>query len=135
MFAAEWGTGQVFLSMLWFFLFFVWLWFLVTIFADIFRSPDLSGGGKALWTIFVLVLPFIGALTYLIARGHKMTEHARDEARMRDEMFRGYVEDVVATTNTTSNNGVSQLETLANLRREGVIDDDEFQRMKAKVVV
>ena len=66
---AEFGTGQVFWSMLWFFLFFIWIWMLIVIFGDIFRSPDLSGWGKALWSIFIIVLPYLGVFVYLIARG------------------------------------------------------------------
>ena len=78
--AAEWGTGQVFLSMLYFFLFFIWIWLLIVVFADIFRSHDLSGWAKAAWTIFVIVLPYLGVFVYLIARGHKMSEHAAEDA-------------------------------------------------------
>lgn len=131
MFAAEFGTGEVFLSMLWFFLFVLWIWLVIAIFADIFRSPDLSGWGKALWSIFVIVLPFLGVFTYLIARGRKMSEHAMDEARRRDEMFRSYVRDVAATAPSEAD----QLSKLASLKAEGVIDDEEFQRMKARVTV
>ena len=129
MVVAEFGTGQVFWSMLWFFMFFIWIWLLISIFSDIFRSPDLSGWGKALWSVFVIFLPYLGVFTYLIARGKKMSEHAMDEARARDEMFRGYVRDVVATTPSSAD----QLATLASLKADGVIDEAEFQRMKAKV--
>ena len=72
MLATEWGVGQVLWSMVWFFMFFLWIWLLIAIFGDVFRSQDLSGWGKALWTIFVIVTPFLGVLVYLIARGHKM---------------------------------------------------------------
>src|SRR3954451_16442819 len=98
MLASEWGTGQVFFSMLYFFLFFLWIWLVIVLFSDIFRSPDLSGWGKAGWSVFLIFLPFLGAFTYLIARGKQMSQHAADEARARDEMFRGYVRDAVATT-------------------------------------
>ena len=74
--ASEFGSGQVFWSMLWFFLFFIWIWILITVFADIFRSHDLSGWAKALWVIFVIFVPYLGVFVYLIARGHKMSEHA-----------------------------------------------------------
>ena len=57
MFAADWGSGQVFWSMLSFFLFFIWLWLLIIVFSDIFRSHDLSGGVKAIWVIFVILVP------------------------------------------------------------------------------
>ena len=69
---AEFGTGQVFWSMLWFFLFFIWIWMLFVVFGDIFRSHDLSGWAKALWSIFVIFVPYLGVFVYLIARGHKM---------------------------------------------------------------
>src|SRR6188472_4397586 len=74
--AAEWGTGEVFLSMIWFFLFFIWIWLLIVVFSDIFRSHDLSGWAKALWVLFVVFLPYLGVFVYLIARGRKMSEHA-----------------------------------------------------------
>jgi hypothetical protein len=81
--AAQFGTGQVFLSMLWFFLFFIWIWLLIVVFADIFRSHDLGGWGKALWTIFVIVLPYLGVFVYLIARGGKMADRAAESAGRR----------------------------------------------------
>src|SRR5688572_6122706 len=98
MVAAEWGTGQVFWSMLYFFMFFIWIWMVITIFSDIFRSPDLSGWGKAGWSLLIIAVPYLGVFVYLIARGHEMRAHAVDDVRQRDEMFRGYVRDVVATT-------------------------------------
>ena len=86
MLAAEWGSGQVFLSMLWFFLFFIWIWLLIMVFSDIFLgSHDLSGRARALWTVFVIVLPDLGVFVYLIARGHKMGEHAVEDAKAKDE--------------------------------------------------
>jgi len=132
MVAAEWGTGQVFWSMLYFFLFFIWIWMVVAIFADIFRSPDLSGWGKAAWSFFIIVLPYLGVFVYLIARGREMQAHAVDDARQRDQMFRSYVQDVVTTTRPSS---VDQLSTLASMRDDGVIDDAEFERMKANLTV
>ena len=115
--------------MLWFVLFFLWIWLVITVFADIFRSPDLSGWGKALWSILVIFMPYLGVFVYLIARGRKMSEHAADEAMARDQMYRGYVRDVVESTPTD----VDQLARLAAMREQGLIDDAEFQRMKAKV--
>ena len=81
MLASDFGTGQVFLSMLWFFLFFIWIWLLITVFADIFRSHDMGGFAKFLWVIFVIFLPYLGVFVYLIARGHKMSEHAMEAAQ------------------------------------------------------
>ena len=128
MVAAEFGTGQVFWSMLWFFLFFIWIWLLISVFGDIFRSHDLSGGAKAAWTIFVVFLPYLGVFVYLIARGHKMGEHAVEAAQAQDQAFRAYVKDAAGTGTSAD-----QLAQLAALRDQGVIDDTEFARMKAKV--
>ena len=72
MIAAEWGTGQVFWSFVWFFLFFIWIWLLIVVFADIFRSRDLSGWAKALWVIFIVVLPYLGVFVYLIAEHEEL---------------------------------------------------------------
>ena len=87
MIAAEWGTGQVFWSLLWFFLFFIWLWMLIVVFGDIFRSDDLSGWGKALWSIFIIVMPYLGVFVYLIARGGKMATRAAVDAKAQEEAF------------------------------------------------
>lgn len=130
MLAEAFGTGQVLWSMIWFTLFFIWIWLLIAVFADIFRSHDLSGWGKGLWSVFVIVMPYLGVFVYLIARGRKMSEHSLEEARERDAMFRSYVQDVAATSAPTE---VDQLSKLASLRAEGVINDDEYQRMKDKL--
>ncbi|HET6949773.1 MAG TPA: SHOCT domain-containing protein [Acidimicrobiales bacterium] len=129
MFFAEFGTGQVFLSMLYFTLFVIWVWLLFAVFADIFRSHELSGWAKAAWSVFVIVFPYLGVFVYLIARGGKMSEHAIEDARRRDEAFRQYVQE--AATSPTSE--VDQLAKLATLRADGVITDEEFQHMKAKI--
>ena len=126
--AAEWGTGQVFWSFLWFFLWFIWLWLLIIVFSDVFRSRDLSGWGKALWCIFVIILPYLGVFVYLIARGHKMGEHAAQAAQQQDAAFRQYVQD------TTAASPADQLTKLADLRTTGAIDDAEYQQLKAKVI-
>jgi Short C-terminal domain/Phospholipase_D-nuclease N-terminal len=131
LFTAEFGTGQVFWSMLWFFLFVIWIWLLFVVFGDIFRSRDLSGWGKALWTIFVIVLPYLGVFVYLIARGHKMGEHAAQQAQEQDAAMRRYVQNV------TSSNGRStadEIARLADLRDKGVISEAEFQQAKAKAL-
>jgi hypothetical protein len=127
MFAAEFGTGQVFLSMLWFFLFITWFWLLITVCSDLFRSRDLSGWGKAAWAVFVVFLPYLGVFSYLAVRGHKMGEHALQDAQRRDEAFRSAVRSAAAPSET------DQLTQLASLKQQGVIDDAEFQRMKARV--
>jgi hypothetical protein len=128
---AEFGTGQVFWSMLWFFLFFLWIWLLISIFGDIFRSQDLGGWGKALWIIFVILLPYLGVFVYLIARGGKMHEHAMQAAQAQDEALRTYVQSVASTEGRSAADEIARL---ADLREKGVITDDEFQQAKAKAL-
>ena len=129
--AAEWGTGQVFWSMVWFFLWFIWIWLLILVFADIFRSQDLSGWAKALWSIFVIVLPYLGVFVYLIARGHKMHEHAAQEAQAQDAAFRQHVQEAAGSGGGTA----EELSKLADLNARGVITDAEFEQQKAKLLV
>lgn len=126
----EFGTGQVFWSMLWFFLFFVLIWLLIDVFGDIFRSRDLSGWGKALWTLFVIVLPYLGVFVYLIARGGKMQEHKLEAVKEQDVAMRKYIRDVTAD----SGNGAGEITALAELRDKGLISEEEFQQGKAKVL-
>ena len=130
MLANEFGTGQVFWSMLWFFLFFIWIWLLITVFADIFRSHDMGGFAKFLWVIFVIFLPYLGVFVYLIARGHKMSEHAMEAAKANDAAARAYIQQAAGTGGSSAD----ELARLAELKGQGVIDDAEFQKMKAKIV-
>ena len=127
---ADFGSGQVFWSMLWFFLFFIWIWLLIIVFSDIFRSPDLSGWGKALWSIFIIIVPYLGVFVYLIARGHKMQEHALQQAQQQDAAMRQYVQNVTASSGGTAD----EIARLADLRDKGVISDAEFQQAKAKAL-
>ena len=78
------------------FLWVIWFWVLITVFIDIFRSHDLSGWGKALWFLFVLFIPLIGVLVYLIARGGSMQERAAQQAQQQDAQFRSYVQEAAA---------------------------------------
>ena len=111
------------------FLWVLWIWVLIYVFIDIFRSRDLSGWAKALWFIFVLFIPLIGVLVYLIARGGKMQERAQQEARQQDREFREYVQDAAGSQSTAD-----QLSKLADLRDRGVITAEEFEREKARVL-
>jgi Short C-terminal domain/Phospholipase_D-nuclease N-terminal len=128
--AADFGSGQVFLSMLWFFLFFIWIWLLIIVFSDIFRSPDLSGWSKALWTIFIILLPYLGVFVYLIARGKKMSEHAQQQAAAQEAQLRTYVQNVAST----GGGSADEIAKLADLRDRGVISEAEFQAAKAKAL-
>ena len=111
------------------FLWVIWIWILIYVFIDIFRSHDLSGWGKALWFLFVLLIPLIGVLVYLIARGGKMHEHAVQEAQQQDEAARRYIQQAAGAPNSAD-----QLAKLADLRDRGVITAQEFDSEKAKIL-
>jgi len=119
---AFWTILEVFLWVL-------WIWVLIYVFIDIFRSHDLSGWAKALWFVFVLFIPLIGVLVYLIARGGKMQERAQQDARQQEQDFRSYVQDAASGASPAD-----QLAKLADLRDRGVITAEEFEREKAKVL-
>ena len=110
------------------FLWIIWFWILITVFIDIFRSHDLSGGAKALWFLFVLFIPLIGVVVYLIARGDKMHEHGVQAARQQDEAARSYIQQVAGS------NSADELAKLAELRDRGVITAQEFEQQKAKIL-
>ena len=112
------------------FLWVIWIWILIYVFIDIFRSRDLSGGAKALWFIFVLFIPLIGVLVYLIVRGSSMHERAVQQAQQQDRELRAYVQDAAGTPTSTAD----QLAKLADLRDRGVITPEEFEREKAKIM-
>jgi ABC-type multidrug transport system fused ATPase/permease subunit len=131
MIASSYPVLDVFLTMLYFFLFIIWIWLLITVFIDIFRSRDMGGGAKALWVIFVILLPFLGVFMYLIARGGKMHERAAAEAAQQQQKFDAYVRQAAGTEGADS---ASQLAKLADLRAQGVITDAEFEAQKAKVL-
>jgi hypothetical protein len=118
----------MFLSFLYFFLFIMWIWIAITVFIDIFRSHDMNGWVKALWIVFVIILPFLGVLVYLIARGGKMAEHRRKDIEASQEAFQQAVRQA-APVDTAS-----QLEKLASLRDQGVISATEFESQKAKLL-
>ncbi len=117
---------DLFWSMLWFFMFVIWIWLLITIFIDIFRSHDLSGWAKALWVLFVVILPFLGVLVYVIARGHSMQERAVKQAADQEKAARQYIQDVASTSSA------DEIEKLAKLHRDGVLTDEEFAAQKAR---
>jgi hypothetical protein len=127
---AEFGTGQVFLSMMYFFLFFIWIWLLIVVFSDIFRSHDLGGFAKAIWVIFVIIVPYLGVFVYLIARGHKMSEHAMEAAQAQDAAQRAYIQSAAGT----SASAADEIARLADLKSQGVISDAEFEAAKAKAL-
>ena len=127
--ASDFGTGQVFLSFLWFFLFFIWIWLLVIIFSDIFRSHDLSGWAKALWIIFVIVLPFLGVFVYLIAENKGMTE--RDLATMQEQ--KAQMDDYVRSV-APAGGPAAEIEKAKGLLDSGAITQSEYDAIKTKAL-
>ena len=111
------------------FLWIIWIWILIYVFIDIFRSHDLSGWAKALWFVFVLFIPLIGVLVYLIARGGEMQQRAQQQAAQQDQEVRRYIQQTA-----NEGNSADQLTKLADLRDRGVITADEFEREKAKIL-
>jgi hypothetical protein len=122
---------NIFWSMIEFFLWVIWIWILIWIFIDIFRSPDLSGWGKAGWFLFVLIIPLVGVLVYLIARGGSMHDRAVQQAQRQDAEARTYIQQAAAESPAST---ADQLSKLADLRDRGVITAEEFDREKAKVL-
>ena len=126
---ADFGSGQFFWSMIWFTLFFIWIWLLFIVFGDIFRSKDLSGVAKALWVIFVIIVPYLGVFIYVIARGGKMQEHAMQRAQAQDQAMRQYVQSVAP-----AGGSADEIQKLADLRAAGTITEEEFQAAKARAL-
>ena len=130
MIAYDYPLGGLFLSMLYFFLFFIWIWLLIMVFSDIFRSHDIGGGVKALWCIFVIFLPFLGVFVYLLARGGKMQEHQLHDVAAQKQAFDSYVRETAGSGADTA----SQLSKLADLKSQGVLTDAEFEAQKARIL-
>jgi hypothetical protein len=128
--ASDFGTGQVFLSMLWFFLFFIWIWLLIVVFSDLFRSHDLGGWSKAFWVIGIIILPYLGVLLYLIVRGHKMAEHAQQAAAAQDAAAKAYIQQAAGS----GGGAADEIQRLADLKAQGVISDAEIEAGKAKAL-
>jgi Phospholipase_D-nuclease N-terminal/Short C-terminal domain len=121
---------NIFWTMFLFFFWVAWIGLLFFVIMDIFRSRDLSGGAKALWVLFVFLIPLIGVLAYLIARGGEMHDRADQRALGKNEIVSGYTPGASGNGTTTAD----QLQMLADVRDRGVISADEFERQKAKIL-
>src|ERR1700684_3882039 len=123
MLASSYPILDFFLTMLYFFLFIIWIWLLIMVFSDIFRSHDLGGWAKALWSIFIIVIHFLGVFVYLIARGGKMHERAAEQAAAQQKAFDQYVKQAAGTSGADT---ASELSKLADLKSKGALTDAEF---------
>jgi hypothetical protein len=128
---ATYSFGDALLTVLEIALFFAWLTLAFYIFADIFRSHDLSGGMKALWCLAIFILPMIGCLVYLIARGGGIHERALETQRQQQEAFNAYVRQAAGTQGSAS---LDELERLSNLHKQGSLSDEEFEKAKAQLL-
>ena len=131
MFGTDYPVLDAFLTILYFFLFFIWIWLLVMVFFDIFRSHDMGGFAKAMWVIFIIILPFLGVFVYLIARGGSKHERQAQQAARQKAAFDDYVRQ---TAGSEGSDTASQLSKLADLKSQGVLTEEEFQAQKAKLL-
>ncbi len=129
MFGSSYPLLNTFWTILYFFVFFLWLMILFRVIWDVFRSHDLGGLGKAGWLLFILVLPLLGVFVYLIARGGSMHERDARVAQAQTQALRSWMQEANGGGSTAD-----ELAKLADLRAKGIISDDEFDRAKSKVL-
>ena len=125
------GFGDFFWYLLWIFYFTVYIFMVFLIISDLFRDHKLNGWWKAVWIIFLIFMPFLTALVYVIARGHGMTQRDVEQAQAHEQAFQSYVRDAAGT----STGGMAdELTKLADLKERGAITDAEFADQKAKLL-
>lgn len=126
---AEFGTGEVLWTFVWFTLFFIWIWILISVFADIFRSEDMGGWGKAIWILFVILLPYLGVFVYLIVRGKGMQERSIKQMQAQEQATRQYIQSIAPASSATD-----QIASAKGLLDSGAISQAEFDALKAKAL-
>jgi hypothetical protein len=125
---ADYSFGEGLLTVLAVFVFVAWIMVLFTILSDLFRDHEMSGWGKAVWVVFLIFLPFLTALVYLIARGSGMRERAVKEQAEQRKHFDEYIRETAGTSK------VDELANLAELHDKGKLSDAEYEQMKAKLL-
>ena len=129
--ASSYPLMDVFWTMIVFFAWIIWIWLLFTVFADLFGRKDIGGWGKAGWTVFVLVLPFIGVLAYLISQSSAMAERRTAQVRTEQESFDRYVKSVAASPD---GHGAAEISRAKELLDSGAITPEEFETLKQKAL-
>ena len=129
LFAADYPFLDIFWTMLIFFFWVIWIWILVTVLMDLFRRHDISGWGKAAWTLLVVVLPYLGVFLYLITQGKEMAERRNEEMRAGRESFDSYVREVSGGSGPSD-----QIAKAKELLDSGAIDQAEFDQIKRKAL-
>jgi hypothetical protein len=125
---ADFTASDAFVTVLEIFFFVVYFWILITILSDLFRDHELSGWAKAVWVLFLVLVPMVTALVYLIVRGQGMRDRAVKEQADARKHFDSYVRETAGTS------PVDELHKLADLKDRGAISDAEYEKMKAKLV-
>jgi hypothetical protein len=120
---------DIFVSMFWFMLLFAWIMLLFHIIADIFRDRELGGGAKAIWCLFLILIPWLGALVYLIVRGNSMAQRSVQATQENEANMRAYVRDAAGTPSAAD-----ELAKLAGMRDSGTITPEDYEKAKAKVL-
>lgn len=128
---AEFGVGELLWSMVWFTLFFIWIWIVITCFMDIFRDDELGGFAKFAWLVFIIVLPYLGVFVYLIARGKGMAARNMAAAQAQADAQRAYIQSVAGPAAPSASEEIARL---ADLRDKGTISEEEFTALKAKAL-
>ncbi|MEU7511191.1 SHOCT domain-containing protein [Streptomyces sp. NPDC042898] len=124
---------NLFWTMLWFFVWIMWLFLLFKVITDIFRDHDLGGWGKAGWLAFCILLPYLGVLVYVIARGKSMGQRDVKQAKASEAAFQDYIRKTAGTA-PAGGGATDELARLAELKEKGAITDEEFEKAKAKVL-
>ena len=125
----DWSFLDVIWAICVFFAWVIWFWLLITVFSDLFRRRDIGGGAKVLWTLFVIILPLLGAFIYLISQGHGMSERSARQADEAREQMDSYVRQAAGSTSPAAD-----IEKAKQLLDSGAITQDEFEALKAKAL-
>ena len=128
MLIADFGLGEALLTVLSVFFVVIWIWILITILSDLFRDDEVSGLAKAVWVLFLVFIPFLTGLIYLIARGGGMRERALAAQAEAQQQMDSYIRETAGTSTA------DEVAKLADLKEKGAISDEEFERMKAKLL-
>ncbi|WP_426244821.1 SHOCT domain-containing protein [Nocardioides sp. LHG3406-4] len=126
----DFGLWDVIVSMFWFTLLMTWIWMIIAILGDIFRDRELNGGAKAMWTVFIVLIPWLGAICYIFARGNSMNERTRQTRLDQQANMRAFVQEAASGGTSVSD----ELRELAELRDSGVISPTEYEQAKVKVL-